>query len=218
MKTVPLKARRRSEKGTRACRRLRRAGEIPINLYGRHGEGEHQNLELAASAYDVMQLLGKHASFLDVTFEGKTEMAVMREVQRDAFGDDVLHVDLVMIDPTKPVELAVDIVVRGEAKGQKSGGRLLVELRQLHASAIPSKMPTEIVAKVDDLDINGVLTVGQLELPEGVTVAEESDQIVVHVLPPLSEEELAAQSTAATAAAGEPEVIGKKKDEEGEAE
>lgn len=219
MKTVPLKARRRTEKGTRACRRLRRAGEIPVNLYGMTVKGEQkerENIELAASAYDVMQLIGKHASFLDVSFDGRTEMAVMREVQRDAFGDDVVHVDLVKIDPNRPVELAVDVVIRGEAKGQRSGGRLLVEVRQLHVSALPANMPTEIEAKVDDLDIDQALTVGQLQLPEGVTTSDDPEKIVVHVLAPLSEEELAAQATASTAAAGEPEVIGKKKEEEGE--
>lgn len=216
MKTVPLKARRRTEKGTRACRRLRRAGEIPVNLYGlttKDGARVHENIELAASAYDVMQLIGKHASFLDVSFDGRTEMAVLREVQRDAFGDDVLHIDLVKVDPNQPVELAVDVVVRGESKGQRSGGRLLLEARQIHVSALPANMPAEIEVKVDDLEIGQALTVGQLQLPEGVTAIDDPEKIVVHVLAPMTEEELAAQATAATPAAGEPEVIGKKKEE-----
>lgn len=218
MKTVPLKARRRTEKGTRACRRLRRAGEIPVNLYGMTVKGEEkerENLELAASAYDVMQLLTKHASFLDVSFDGRTEMAVMREVQRDAFGDDVLHVDLVKIDPNRPVALMVDIVIKGESKGQKSGGRLTVEMRQLHVSALPANMPSEIVAKVDDLEVDGALTVGQLQLPEGVTTSDDPEKVVVHVLAALTEEQLAAQSSSGAApGAGEPEIIGKKKEDE----
>jgi large subunit ribosomal protein L25 len=222
MKTMPLSARRRTERGTKACRRLRQKGEIPVNLYGkvtRGGAAAAENLELAASAYDVVQLIGKHASFLDVSFEGRKEMAVVREVQRDAFGDDILHVDLVLIDPTKPVELPVDVVVKGEAKGQKSGGRLLVELRALHVSAIPEKFPSELVVQVDDLDIDGVLCVKDLKLPEGVTVHANPEQIVVHCLAPLTEEQLAAQSaTSAAPGASEPEVIGKKKEEEGEGE
>jgi large subunit ribosomal protein L25 len=222
MKTLPLKARRRTDKGTDACRRLRRAGEIPINLYGkiaRGGESKNENLDLAASAYDVMQLLGKHASILDVSFDGRKEMAVVREVQRDSFGDDVLHIDMVMIDPSKPVELAVDIVFKGEAKGQKGGGRLIVQLRQLMIRAIPAKIPGEIVAKVDDLEIDQTIMVKQLELPEGVTTSVNPEQIVVACLPPMTEEQLAAGTTAAAspASSAEPEVIGKK-EKEGEEE
>ncbi len=222
MKTLPLKARRRTDKGTDACRRLRRAGEIPINLYGkiaRGGEAKSENLDLAASAYDVMQLIAKHASILDVSFEGRKEMAVVREIQRDAFGDDVLHVDMVMIDPTKPVELAVDIVLKGEAKGAKGGGRLIVQLRQLMIKAVPAKIPSEIVAKVDDLDIDQTIMVKQLTLPEGVTTAVNPDQIIVACLPPMTEEQLAAGTTAAAspASSAEPEIIGKK-EKEGEEE
>jgi len=222
MKTLPLKARPRTDKGTDACRRLRRAGEIPINLYGkisRNGDSKNENIQLAASAYDIMQLIAKHASILDVSFDGRKEMAVVREIQRDAFGDDVLHLDMVMIDPTKPVELAVDIVLKGEAKGSKGGGRLIVQLRQLMIRAIPAKIPSEIVAKVDDLEIDQVIMVKQLQLPEGVTTIVNPEQIIVACLPPMTEEQLAAGTTAATAPASsaEPEVIGKK-EKEGEEE
>jgi large subunit ribosomal protein L25 len=220
MKTVNLKARRRTEKGKRACRNLRRSGEIPVNLYGaiaKGGQTNRENYELAASAYDVMQLLGKHASLLDVTFDGKKEMAVVREVQRDAFGDDVLHIDLVMIDPSKPLELAVDLVLKGESKGKKSGGRMIQQLRQLIVRAVPAKIPAEIVANVEAMDINDTLHVRELQLPEGVTTTVNPEAIIVQCLPPMSEEELAAQSTAA-AAPGEPEVIAKGKAEEEGAE
>lgn len=222
MKTMPLTARRRAEKGTKACRRLRRAGEIPINLYGakeKDGKNVGESVELAASAYEVMQLIGKHASLLDVTFEGRKEMAVVREIQRDAFGDDVLHVDMVMIDPKKPLSLPVDIVIKGESKGQKSGGRLISQLRQLMIRAIPAKIPSELIANVENLDMNQALHVKDLQLPEGVTTAVNPEQIIVACLPPLTEEQLAAQSTATAAPSGtEPEVIAKGKVEEEGAE
>lgn len=222
MKTVNLKARRRTEKGKRACRNLRRNGEIPVNLYGAISKGDEtsrENHELAASAYDVMQLLGKHAALLDVTFDGKKEMAVVREVQRDSFGDDVLHLDLVMIDPKKPLELAVDLVLKGESKGSKSGGRMIQQLRQLVVRAIPAKIPAEIVATVDHMDINDALHVKELTLPEGVTTPVGGETIVVQCLPPVSEEELAAQAAAAaTPGSAEPEVIAKGKAEEEGAE
>ena len=84
MKTSPLKARHRTktERGTRACRKLRRSGEIPVNLYGsklgKAGEkATLENAELAASAYDVMQLLGQRANLLEVSFEQRKELAYL---------------------------------------------------------------------------------------------------------------------------------------------
>jgi large subunit ribosomal protein L25 len=149
--------------------------------------------------------------------DGKKEMAVVREVQRDSFGDDVLHLDLVMIDPAKPLELAVDLVLKGESKGKKSGGRMIQQLRQLMVRAIPAKIPGEIVANVENMEINDTLFVKQLQLPEGVTTTMNPEAIIVQCLPPMSEAELAAQSTAAVApGSAEPEVIAKgKTDEEG---
>jgi large subunit ribosomal protein L25 len=216
MKTQPLKARRRTEKGTRQCRKLRRSGEIPVNLYGSkisQGATALENNELAASAYDVMQLIAKHAALLEVSFEKRKELAVLREVQRDPMGDDVVHVDLVMVDANRPIELPVELAIKGDAKGARRGGRVLAEMRTVTVRALPAKIPQEIVVRVDDLDIDQDLKVKDLQLPEGVTVTNDPDMIVVHVLKPISEAELLAQQTSAAAAAGEPEIIGKKKEE-----
>lgn len=221
MKTTTLKARPRKEKGTRACRKLRRAGEIPVNCYSatkKDGKTTHENLELAASAYDVMQILAKHGALLDLRIGGRKELAVMREVQRDSFGDDVLHVDLEMIDANEPIEFPVELVLRGEAKGQKAGGRLIAQMRSLVVRALPAKIPGEIAVKVDDLEIDQTIYVRDLTLPEGVTTKESADAVVVQCLPPQTEEQLAAAVTAAAPGAAEPEVITKKKDDEEAAE
>jgi large subunit ribosomal protein L25 len=219
MKTMPLTATARTERGTRACRKLRRSGEVPVNLYGTTGKGEARKAEthlLKASAYDIVQLINKHASLLDVKFEKRKELAIVREIQRDSFGDDVLHVDLEMVAADKAIEYPVDLVLKGEAKGQKSGGRIIAQLRQLVVKAIPAKIPQTIEVRIDDLEIDQSLLVKDLKLPEGVTTAVKAESVVVQCLPPQTEEQLAAATTATPTAGAEPEVIKKVKPEEGE--
>lgn len=219
MKTMPLTATLRTQRGTRACRKLRREGEVPVNLYGTTGKGEARKAEthlLKASAYDIVQLINKHASLLDVKFEKRKELAIVREIQRDSFGDDVLHVDLEMVAADKAIEYPVDLVLKGEAKGQKSGGRIIAQLRQLVVKAIPAKIPQTIEVRIDDLEIDQSLLVKDLKLPEGVTTAVKAESVVVQCLPPQTEEQLAAATTATPTAGAEPEVIKKVKPEEGE--
>ncbi len=216
MKTKTLTTRPRAERGSRACLKLRRGGEIPVNLYkATQGDGPTQlvNHALAASAYDVMQLLAHHDALLEVAFGGGKELAVVREVQRDAFGDDVLHVDLQVIDATKPIAFEVELAFKGEAKGVRSGGRLMVQKRRLAIRALPSAIPESIEVRLDDLDIDQYLHVGELTLPAGVELDDEDPKgLVVHVAPAATEAELAAGAAASEGA--EPEVIGKPKEDE----
>lgn len=221
MKTMLLKASERKARGTRACRKLRQSGFIPVNCYSaseKDGKTTHETLSLQASAYDVMQILAKHGSLLDLQLGKRKELAVMREIQRDSFGDDVLHIDLQMIDANKPIEFPVDLVLKGEAAGQRKGGRLIAQMRQLVVKALPAKIPAEILVVVDHLEIDMSIHLRDLKLPDGVTTTADLNAVVVQCLPPLTEEQMAATTTAAAPGAAEPELIVKaKKEEDGEA-
>lgn len=214
MQATPINARLRTEKGSRACRKLRRSGEVPVNLYGvETGKTEAVNRALAVSAYDLTQILDRHASVLSVKCDGREDLVQVVEVQRDALGDNLLHVDLQLIDPNKPMQATVGIVIKGEAKGTRTGGNLEHVLHSVEIEALPRNMPTEVVVRVDDLDVGQVLHVSDLVLPEGVRALSNPQQLVVHVVEQVEQAE-AAEAPEAGAAA-EPEVISKgKKDEE----
>lgn len=216
MKTHKLQARPRSEKGTNACRKLRRSGEVPAVLYGARVTGDRKeavNHQLAVSAYDLLQLLAAHSHLIEVSFAGQTELALLREVQRTSMGDDIVHVDFAMIDASKPFEVEVELVFKGEAKGLKAGGSLLTEMRNVKVEGLLRALPESVEVRVDDLDIGQAVHVRDLKLPEGVKCVHPEAQVVAHVVAPRGEEE------APTAPAGpaEPEVISKGKKEEGEA-
>lgn len=217
MKTTNLKARTRTGMGRRACHKLRRAGEIPANLYGSEqvdGKTVTRNVNLAVSAYDIDLILKQHVTVLSVNHDGKTELCQLTEVQRDAFGSSVMHVDLLAIDKNKEMHGMVDILVKGEAKGVKSGGLLRVALRSLDVRALPANMPRDITVVVDDLDINDSLHVGELTLPEGVTAITDAHQMIVQVIHPAGDEDEDEVEADAGEGSNEPDVIAKGKKEE----
>jgi large subunit ribosomal protein L25 len=217
MKSAALKARLRSdeEKGTRACRKLRQAGEVPANLYGATKKDgtktELSNTALAVSAYDVMQLIAHHHNVVEVQYDTTKELAIIREVQRDVFGDDVLHIDMEMIDASQRIHVAVELVFKGDSQGVKDGGRMQIAMHSLEIEALPLAVPEHILVRVDDLALGQVMHVSDLPLPEGVTAVTPGEQAVVQVVA-VTEEAEEAEGEAPTSE--EPEVISKGKSEE----
>ncbi|MCA8923679.1 MAG: 50S ribosomal protein L25 [Planctomycetes bacterium] len=183
---TPLQARTRTGRGTRQCRRLRQQGEVPATLYGVLYSGEQRtevSESLAVSAYDLYQLIEKGVQFVTVHRDGKQQIAVIKQVQRDTFGDDVLHVDLKAIQADRPVVVPVELTVKGVAKGVKDGGLLKIALRRILLSALPGKMPELVEINVEHLQVNERILVRDLDLGDGVTPASPGDQLVVHVMP-----------------------------------
>ena len=90
-------------------RRLRASGYVPAILYGR---GEPVPLQV--SSRDVNQVV-HHGSHV-VTLEGAlNESALIKEVQWDAFGDHILHIDLYRITAGEVVDLELGVNLIGEA-------------------------------------------------------------------------------------------------------
>ncbi len=212
MKSFPINARLRTEKGTRACRRMRAQGEVPASLYGMKGDA-HESQPIAVSAYDITQAIDRLSTVLEVKLDGRSELVHLAEVQRNSFGDDIVHIDLHIIDPNKPMRGEVPLVFKGEAKGVREGGKLSVELHELEVEALPRRMPREVVVRVDEIGLDQALHVGELQLPEGVKALTAPTVTVVHVIE-LGE----AEEGPTEGAAAEPEVIAKGKKEEGAAE
>ena len=114
-----LHATTRTGLGTRESRRLRSQGQVPVVLYG-HGE---ESLNLAIPHGEVEAMI-RHGSKL-VNIEGAvTESAFVKEVQWDAFGVEVLHMDLTRVSAEEAVDVVIAVSLVGEAPGAKQGGRV----------------------------------------------------------------------------------------------
>lgn len=214
MKEAVIHAEPRARSGSRACRRLRREGRVPGVLYG-HGE---EGVKVAMDAHDLLQTLHTGAHMFDLKLKGQPdEKVLVKEVQYDSLGDEIIHVDLQRVALTEIVEVTVPIVPVGTAIGSVHKGILDQPLKELHVSCLPADIPHDIRVHVTHLDIGDMLTVKDLELPERVATTNVPGQVVVTVHPPVKEEEVeAAEVVAEEEAVAEPEVIGAKPEEEAE--
>ena len=107
-----LNLERREQIGSNACRGLRKEGKTPVVIYG-HGQ---ETVPLAADTRQLSDVLAQRAQFLEVAIGDETETALIREVQYDVYGQDVVHVDLVRVDIDEPVVVSVPIELRGLRK------------------------------------------------------------------------------------------------------
>jgi len=210
---------RRDAFGSQLMRRLRRNGQIPAILYG-HGK---ENIPLAVPQDQVQHAIRQSARLIDLQGAVK-ESALIREVQWDALGNQILHLDLTRVSATELVRVEVALETRGTAAGATDGGVIKVLVHTLEIECRADSIPEKLELNINKLELHQSLTVADLELPEGAKISLETDALLVQCVEPtieLDEEEVeeAVEGAEEGTGAGEPEVIGRKDDEgEGEGE
>jgi large subunit ribosomal protein L25 len=198
-----LKVEVRQSRGTRDARRMRRDGRIPAVLYG-HGEA---SIALAIGQDDLATVLRHHSRLVDLQ-GAVNESALIRALQWDAFGVDVLHVDFARVSADERIEVQVSVELRGTAPGVTEGGVIEHLLHELTIECLATAIPDRIQVRISGLKKDEAITVGQLELPEGVKMLSDPEDIVVQCVEAAAEPDLALRGETA-----EPEIIGRKAEE-----
>ena len=168
-----LNCEKREETGTLRMRRMRQEGKIPAVVYGR---GE--NVALTLSEKEINAVIRAGSPIVELAGV-ETSAAMIREIQWDAFGQNVLHLDLARIDASKSVELTLNIELVGVAPGSKNGGTVRQLLQEIEILCPATKVPDKLQLKINDLELGGSITVGDIPLPEGAKLITEADGVVV---------------------------------------
>jgi large subunit ribosomal protein L25 len=206
-----LHVEKRKTLGKRNNVRLRRQGRLPAVLYG-HGE-EAVSLTLAADEFEASLRHGAKVVDLEGDANGK---ALLQDVQWDTFFQQVLHVDLLRVRAGERVTVDVPVELRGEAPGAREGGIIEQMIHSLEIEVALDVIPDKLHLNINHLEIDGQLTAKDIEdLPEGATILSDEGAVIVHCVMRAPEEE---EAPVEEAVAGEPEVIGKGKEEEEEGE
>jgi large subunit ribosomal protein L25 len=199
----------RETRGKRNSHRLRQAGSTPAVLYG-HGE---PTVSLTVPT-DEIEEAWSHGSRLVTLAGAVTQQALIRELQWDTWGIHVLHVDFSRISEHERVEVQVAVELRGEAPGLKEGGVVEHLLHTVYLECKATDVPEKLAVNINSLVLHGSITAADLPLPEEATLRCGLDTVVVQCVEPVAELE----EDDETAGEVEPEVIGRKPGEEGEAE
>ena len=204
-----LKATRRDALGTSKTRALRTQGLTPGIIYG-HGQ---DNIAIAVSHHDLDVAIHHGERLLEIDLGDVKENVLIKDVQYDTFGQDILHVDLTRVDLTERVEIVVPIVLRGTPEGVNEGGVLNQQSSEVTIECVVTSIPEEIRVQVNALNVGDGLYIRDLELPGGATLVTDPDQPVCTVTVVIEAEPEPEAEEGETA---EPEVIGEtKEDDEG---
>jgi large subunit ribosomal protein L25 len=136
---------------------------------------------------------------------------LVREVQRHPFKRHVLHIDFQELVAGESIVVRIPLRFVGTAEGVKVGGGVMdTVMRELQCEVDPSSIPDHIDVDVTHVTIGHALHVGELTLPDGVTVLDDPESAVVIVAAPKQTEEAPAEA----ASPAEPELIRKTKEDE----
>ena len=213
MERVTLKASPRTVLGKKV-RALRREGVTPIHVYG--PGGDPLALQTPSDRLHATLVAAGRTTPVTIEVEGADgeQVTLVRGIARHAVTGAVHHVDFMRVDPDKPVEVSVPIVLSGEAPGTRGGGGFVTQgLYEVGVRAKPFEAPSEVTVDVSVLvDLDSVIRVGDLVFPGGAApIADAATMVAWIQLPRVAEaeevaiaaEEEAAEEEGEEAAAGE---------------
>jgi len=176
---ITLEATNRDITGSAESRRLRSTGFIPAVMYGLGSEPE----SLLINAREFNNALKTEAGsnvILNVNVGKDSTPALAREIQRHAFKDEIVHVDLIRIDLSQTVEADVQINFLGTPLGVKEEGGVIQTVNNtISITALPSSIPSSIDIDISELNVGDNVTATDINLPEGVELTSEDDESIL---------------------------------------
>ena len=194
MKSIDVKGTARTEFGKKAAKELRKQNLIPCNLYGEERDANGLPVAKAFSVYteEVRNLVyTPDIKSVNLTIDGVTVLAVMREIQFHPVKDYIQHIDFYQITETKPIVMSVPVKLTGLAAGVKAGGKLEQIMRLVKAKAVYTAIPEKIEIDVTPLTIGKSFKVGDLNV-EGLEFVSPKQAVICTVM---STRAAAAEST-----------------------
>ncbi len=190
----------RSDKGKGSSRRLRRlADKIPAILYG--GKGDPVSLTLIRK--DLEKSLENEAFYtqiITVEFDGKSEQAILKDLQRHPAKETVMHADFLRIvaDVKLHVRIPLHFLNEDTCVGVKTeGGIVSHSMTELEVMCLPKDLPEYLEVDLLEVELGQNIHISDITLPEGVesvelSHGEDHDQTVASVIAPRggSEEEV----------------------------
>ena len=178
----------RTETGKGASRRARREGQVPAVLYGHGTEPQH----VALPGHEIGLILRKANQVLELKIGGKTELALVKDVQKDPVRQIIEHIDLLVVKKGEKIQVDVPVVVVGEpfagTIANLDNATVALEVEATH-------IPQNIEVDVEGLEDGTHITAADLTLPKGATLATDAETLIVAISVPVAaleaEEEIA---------------------------
>ncbi|MCL2090029.1 MAG: 50S ribosomal protein L25/general stress protein Ctc [Micrococcales bacterium] len=180
MADVTLTATARNEFGKGAARRLRRASQIPAVLYGHGTDPVH----VALPGHATMMALKRTNALFEIVLDGKTTLAIAKDVQVEPVRQVIEHVDLLIVKRGEKIAVDVPVHVVGESA---PGTIHIVETQELQLEAEATNLPSSVQLDITGMADGTVVRAADVTLPAGSTLVSDPEHIVVTVSAPTAE-------------------------------
>jgi large subunit ribosomal protein L25 len=173
-----LTADERSERGSRAVRRLRREGLVPGVVYG-GGDGDSTSFKVDSRT--LRQVLVDGSALIDLQVAGRTRPVIVKDQQLHPVRGEVVHIDLLEVRLDEKIQTTVAVHVEGveESPGVKEGGVLEQVTHQLNIEALPTAIPEYVPVDVSGMEIAATMNLSEVPVPEGVTFLDDPEETVI---------------------------------------
>lgn len=168
-----LKGAKRAKLGTRNAKKLRAEGQIPANI---QGEGK-DHMDFSIDLRDFLATRRHHTHLYDIDIDGNLEAAVVRELQYDAFGDNIIHIEFKRVIRGQKTDAEVPV----EFVGHPKTGQLNHLMTTIHVSCLPSEIPDSIEVKISELGEGDAIHASDIKLPEGMELITDGTDLVAAI-------------------------------------
>lgn len=190
MSELTLDVEPRTALGKNENRRLRASGKVPGVVYGTGGVSVSIQIDRVEMA-NMLREGGENSIFLlQVPGTNESRHTMIKEMQVDPIEHRIMHVDFQRIVMTEKVQVKVAVELFGVSEGVKNeGGLVEFVTREVEVECLPALIPTALPLDLSALRIGMHLEAGEIELPEGVTLLEDEERVIVSIAAPRAEEE-----------------------------
>lgn len=183
-KTLNYEARTKLGKGP--SRRFRIAGKIPAVIYGHQ---EPKSIVIDAREFGTKFKTISESTIIELSCGKEIYQVLVKDYQQNLIKESIEHIDFFEIEKGKTLKANVPIILEGNAPGTKVGGTLEQKIETFEIECLPKDLMERIVVDISALELGDSIHVGDISIPKGVSVLNDSDQTVVTVTRPMSEEE-----------------------------
>ncbi|MGN6742679.1 MAG: 50S ribosomal protein L25/general stress protein Ctc [Amnibacterium sp.] len=189
-----ISAERRETFGKGAARKLRAAGRIPAVVYGHGTDPVHISLP----GHETALIIRRANAVLDLDIAGTSQLALVKDVQKDPVRQIIEHVDLLVVRSGEKVQVEVPVHVEGESA---PGTIATLDAQTLLLDVEATHIPERVVIDIDDLPEGTHITAADVKLPQGAKLASDPELLVIGIAAVAGEPEPAAEAEPVEAAA-----------------
>ena len=175
----------RNQTGSKESKIARKKGFVPGILYYSGEEAISISIEKSV----LLRAMNSGQRIFEIKQNGENQYTMLKQVQYHPVTDEVIHIDLMRVRRSEKITISVPIVLVGDAIGVKEGGVLSQSLTQVEISCFPTDVPEQIDLKINDLQINAALSVGDINTgSEDIELISDASLNIVSITTPVSED------------------------------